>query len=52
MPLRERDTSTNQAAADAFMLGSEGPGALPRSHLLRLTGHALMGLCPPTDRGA
>jgi hypothetical protein len=38
MPLRERDTSTNQAVADAFMLGGEGPGALPCSHLPRLDG--------------
>ena len=38
MPLRERDTSTIQAAADAFLLDGEGPGALPRSYLLRLDG--------------
>ena len=38
MPLRERDTSTIQAAADAFLLGGEGPGSLPRSHLLRPDG--------------
>ncbi len=38
MPSGERDTSTIQAAADAFLLGGEGPGALPRSHLLRLDG--------------
>jgi hypothetical protein len=47
--LRERNTSMLQAAAYAFLLGGEGPGALPRSHLLRLDG---AGLCPPTDRGA
>ena len=29
MPLRERDTSTIQAAADAFLLGGEG---LARQH--------------------
>jgi hypothetical protein len=39
MPLRERGTSTIQAAADAFLLGGvHSPGALPRSHLLRLDG--------------
>ena len=38
MPLREPDTSTIQAAAGAFLLGREGPGSLPRSHLLRLDG--------------
>ena len=47
MPLRERDTSTIQAAADAFLLGGEG-----QAPFLAATCCGLMGLCPPTDRGA
>jgi hypothetical protein len=47
MPLRERDTSTIQAAANAFLLGAKA-----QAPFLAATCCGLPGLCPLTNRGA